>query len=270
MKKILSLVAGIVLTGALTACGNGTDEKVIKVGASPVPHAEILEQVKPLLEEKGYELEVVEFTDYILPNKSLEEGEIDANYFQHVPYLNAQIAEHGYDFVNAGGVHIEPIGVYSKNYSSLEELPEGATIIMSSSVADHGRILSLLEEKGLIKLADGVEKISATIDDVVENPKNLEFVADIEAPLLTKAYENNEGDAVLINANFALDAGLDPANDPIAVESPDNNPYVNLIAVKKGDESSEKIKALVEVLQSEEIQSFISENYSGAVIPAAK
>lgn len=213
-------------------------------------------------------MEIEEFTDYVLPNKALAEKDIDANYFQHIPYLEAQKQEHGYDFVNAGGIHIEPIGVYSKKYKSLEELPNGATIIMSNSVADHGRMLSMLEEKGLIKLKDGVDKTKATVDDIAENKKNLKFKTDIEAPMLTKAYENNEGDAVLINGNFALDAGLDPSKDAIALESPKDNPYVNVIAVRSEDKDSEKIKALVEVLQSDEIKEFIQTNYQGSVIPA--
>lgn len=280
MKKwLLATVLGATMIFA-SACGGGSNQggssggsdneknEVIKVGASPVPHAEILEEAKPLLEKKGYKLEIEEFTDYVLPNKALAEKDIDANYFQHIPYLEAQKQEHGYDFVNAGGIHIEPIGVYSKKYKSLEELPDGATIIMSNSVADHGRMLSMLEEKGLIKLKDGVDKTKATVDDIAENKKNLKFKTDIEAPMLTKAYENNEGDAVLINGNFALDAGLDPSKDAIALESPKNNPYVNVIAVRSEDKDSEKIKALVEVLQSDEIKEFIQTNYQGSVIPA--
>ncbi|WP_117016981.1 MetQ/NlpA family ABC transporter substrate-binding protein [Aeribacillus pallidus] len=280
MKKwLLATVLGATMIFA-SACGGGSNQggsssgsdneknEVIKVGASPVPHAEILEEAKPLLEKKGYKLEIKEFTDYVLPNKALAEKDIDANYFQHIPYLEAQKQEHGYDFVNAGGIHIEPIGVYSKKYKSLEELPDGATIIMSNSVADHGRMLSMLEEKGLIKLKDGVDKTKATVDDIAENKKNLKFKTDIEAPMLTKAYENNEGDAVLINGNFALDAGLDPSKDAIALESPKDNPYVNVIAVRSEDKDSEKIKALVEVLQSDEIKEFIQTNYQGSVIPA--
>ncbi|GMB09044.1 D-methionine transport system substrate-binding protein [Thermolongibacillus altinsuensis] len=274
MKKWFSLFVAAMILVALAACGQkeNAEEKTNKlvVGASNVPHAEILEQAKPILKEKGIELEIVTFQDYVLPNKALADKEIDANYFQHIPYLESQKKEHGYDFVNAGGIHIEPIGVYSKKYKSLEELPEGAKIIMSNSVADHGRILSMLEEKGLIKLKEGVDKTKATIDDIVENPKKLVFEADVEAGLLPQVYKNNEGDAVLINANYALDAGLDPAKDPIAIESPENNPYVNIIAVRKGDENRKEIKTLVEVLQSKEIQDFILEKYNGAVIPAAK
>lgn len=274
MKKWISLLVAAVVVLALAACGKSesAEEKTNKlvVGASNVPHAEILEKAKPILKEKGIELEIVTFQDYVLPNKALADKELDANYFQHIPYLEAQMKEHGYDFVNAGGIHIEPIGVYSKKYKSLEELPNGAKIIMSNSVADHGRILSMLEEKGLIKLKEGVDKTKATVDDIVENPKNLVFEADIEAGLLPQVYKNNEGDAVLINANYALDAGLDPAKDPIAVESPENNPYVNIIAVRKGDEKRKEIQTLVEVLQSKEIQDFILQKYNGAVIPATK
>ena len=274
MKKWISLLVAAVVVLALAACGKSesAEEKTNKlvVGASNVPHAEILEKAKPILKEKGIELEIVTFQDYVLPNKALADKELDANYFQHIPYLESQMKEHGYDFVNAGGIHIEPIGVYSKKYKSLEELPNGAKIIMSNSVADHGRILSILEEKGLIRLKEGVDKTKATIDDIVENPKNLVFKADVEAGLLPQVYKNDEGDAVLINANYALDAGLDPAKDPIAVESPENNPYVNIIAVRKGDENRKEIQTLVEVLQSKEIQDFILQKYNGAVIPATK
>lgn len=279
MKKWFTLVLTLVLALVLAACGtsekenaeggNGAAEEETKklvVGASNVPHAEILEEAKPLLEEKGIELEIVTFQDYVLPNQSLDSGELDANYFQHIPYLNAQIAENGYDFVNAGGIHIEPIGVYSQKYKSLEELPEGAHIIVSSSVADHGRILTMLEQKGVIKLKEGVEKTAATVEDIVENPKNLHFDAEYEAALLPQIYNNGEGDAVLINSNYAIDAGLNPIEDSIAIEESES-PYVNVIAVRSGDETKEEIKALVEVLTSEQISEFIIEKYSGAVVP---
>ncbi|RBW71265.1 MetQ/NlpA family ABC transporter substrate-binding protein [Bacillus taeanensis] len=283
MKKLVSLLA-LLLVLVLAACGQqneventgegeqaeGETTKLV-VGATNVPHAEVLEEAKPLLEEKGIELEIVTFQDYILPNKALADGELDANYFQTVPYMELQMKENeDYKFVNAGGIHIEPIGVYSQKYKSLEELPEGATIIMSNSVSDHGRILSMLEEKGLIKLKEGVEKSAAQIGDIVENPKNLQFEAEVDAGLLPKIYENNEGDAVLINANYALDAGLNPSEDPIAIESPENNPYVNIITVNEGDENNEAIQTLVEVLRSEEIQNFINEEYNGSVVPVTK
>jgi D-methionine transport system substrate-binding protein len=274
MKKWFGLLLTLALTLALAACGSSEDKasgskeekKELVVGASNVPHAEILEQAKPLLEEKGIELEIETFTDYILPNKSLDSGDLDANYFQHIPYFESQIAENGYEFENAGGIHIEPIGVYSKKYKSLEELPEGAHIIVSSSVADHGRILTMLEAKGLIKLKEGIDKTTATAKDIVENPKNLDFDAQYEAALLPQIYNNGEGDAVLINSNYALDAGLNPVKDSIAIEESDS-PYVNIIAVNKGDENKEEIKALVEVLRSKEIQDWILKEYGGSVVP---
>jgi D-methionine transport system substrate-binding protein len=286
MKKWLSILLPFALILFLAACGTAKEETneggnadgegeateettTLVVGASNVPHAEILEEAKPLLEEKGIELEIETFQDYVLPNQALEGGDLDANYFQHIPYLNAQIAEHGYDFVNAGGIHIEPIGVYSKKYKSLDELPEGALIIISSSVPDHGRILSLLEKEGLITLKEGIEKTEATIDDIVENPKNLEFDTQYEASLLPQIFNNDEGDAVLINSNYAIDAGLNPIEDSIAIEESDS-PYVNVIAVRSGDENKEAIKALVEVLRSEEIQNFILEKYEGAVVPVSE
>jgi D-methionine transport system substrate-binding protein len=176
------------------------------------------------------------------------------------------VEEFGYEFENAGGIHIEPIGVYSQKYASLDELPEGATILMSNSVADHGRILSMLEAEGLIKLEEGIDKTAAEVKDIVENPKNLEFDAEYEAALLVQMYESGEGDAVLINSNYAIDAGLNPMEDSIALESSDS-PYVNIIAVRKGDEDNENVKALVEVLKSDEIQDFILEEWGGSVVP---
>ncbi|MGE8019716.1 MetQ/NlpA family ABC transporter substrate-binding protein [Peribacillus frigoritolerans] len=278
MKKFLGFALILVLSIALAACGSEKDKsgsdtekesKKLVVGASNVPHAEILEEAKPLLKEKGIDLEIETFQDYVLPNKALNDKELDANYFQHIPYLEGQIKENGYDFVNAGGIHIEPIALYSQKYKSIDKLPEGATIIMSSSVADHGRALSLLEKNGLITLKEGIDKTTATTKDIVENKKNLKFDADYEAALLPKIYESGEGDAVLINSNYAIDAGLNPLEDSIAIEDSES-PYVNVIAVNKGDENKEAIKALVEVLHSKKIQDFILKEYKGAVVPADK
>jgi D-methionine transport system substrate-binding protein len=264
MKKLITLFATIFLLIALSACSS--NENKLVVGASNVPHAEILEQVKPILAEQGIELEIVTFQDYVLPNKALDGKELDANYFQHIPYLASQIADHGYDFVNAGGIHIEPIGVYSSKYNSIDELPKGATIIMSNSVADHGRILTLLQNVGLITLKSGIDTSNATTDDIASNPKNFNFKTDVEAGLLPQVYKNGEGDAVLINTNYAIDAGLNPLEDAILIEGADS-PYVNIIAVRSGDENREDIKALLEVLRSKEIQDFIKKEYKGAVVP---
>ncbi len=285
MKKwVKGAIAALAIT-TLVACGKDdtkkedanagtttpkTEEvKKLVVGATNVPHAEVLEEAKPLLKEKGIDLEIKVFNDYVLPNKTLASKELDANYFQHIPYFEQQLKDNkDYQFTNAGGVHIEPIGLYSSKYKKVEDLPDGAEIIMSNSVADHGRALSMLQEKGLIKLKDGVNKTTATEKDIVDNPKHLKFKTDIEPSFLPQAYKNNEGDAVLINANFALDAGLDPSKDPIAVESPKDNPYVNIVAVRTGDESRPEIKTLIEVLHSQKIKDFINTKYKGAVIPA--
>lgn len=284
MKKWLSLLFTLTLVLVLTACGGASEEKddsaanesekeettKLVIGASNVPHAEILEEAKPLLAEKGIELQIETFQDYVLPNQALDAGDLDANYFQHIPYFETQIKENGYEFANAGGIHIEPIGIYSKKYKSLSELPEKAKVIISNSVADHGRVLSLLEKEGLITLKDGIDKTAATLEDIVENPKNLEFDTEYAAELLPQIYNNDEGDILLINSNYAIDAGLNPLEDSIALESGENNPYVNIIAVRSGDEKKEEIKALVEVLHSKEIQDFILEKYEGAVVPAAE
>lgn len=267
MKKIFGFATTVLLTVALAACGTGSNNSAdstsasgentkLVVGASVTPHAEILEQAKPLLEKEGIDLEIKTFDDYILPNKALENGDIDANYFQHIPYLNKQIADNGYDFVNAGAVHIEPMGLYSKRISDISELAEGATVITSNSESDWGRILTILQDAGVIKLKDGVDAETATFDDIAENPKKLEFKHDIDPSLLATAYQNDEADLVAINANFAFGIDLNPADDSVLLEA-DNSPYVNVIAVRSGDESSDKIKKLVEVLHSDEIKDFV-------------
>lgn len=280
MKKWLTGAVSATSILVLAACGSSNEEASIDgeldpenpveltVGASNVPHGEILEEAQPLLLEEGIDLKIETYQDYILPNTDLDSGEIDANYFQHVPYLDSVLAEEGndYDFVSAGAIHVEPIAVYSQKYDSLDELPDGATILMRNAVGEHGRILSLFEKEGLIKLDPEADKVTATFDDIVENPKNLNFEADYEASLLVQLYENNEGDAVVINSNYAIDAGISPVNDSIALESQDS-PYGNIITVNKGDEDSEAITKLVEVLRSEDIQSFIEERYEGSVIP---
>ncbi len=277
MKKLVFGSFAAVL--ALSACGAGednasngsgsgeeTETSTLTVGASNVPHGEILEQAQPILAERGIELKIETYQDYILPNQDLESGDLDANYFQHIPYLEGQVADHGYDFANAGAIHIEPMGIYSTDVSSLDEIPENGTILMSNSVAEHGRMLSILEAEGLIKLDENVEKTRAEISDVVENEKNIQFETQYEPALLVQMYEAGEGDAVFINANYAIDAGLSPLNDSIALEASDS-PYANLIVVQAGDENDENIQALVEVLTSQEIQDFILEEWDGAVIP---
>lgn len=280
MKKLLTLLFTAFLTVTLAACGgdegntsessDGESKKIV-VGATAVPHAEILEQAAPILKEKGIELEITEFSGYELINQALVEGDLDANFFQHIPYLELEKEEKGYDIVNAGGIHIEPIGIYSKKYDKLEDVEDGATVLISSNKPDHGRILALFEKEGLIKLADGVEKGSATLDDIVENPKNLKFDFEYAPEILPQVYNQGEGDLVVINSNYALEFDINPIEDSLAIEEgSQDNPYVNIIAVNAGDEDKEEIKTLVEVLQSKEIQDFILENYDGAVVPASE
>ncbi|QIZ10473.1 MetQ/NlpA family ABC transporter substrate-binding protein [Priestia megaterium] len=279
MKKVFSLIVISLLAFALTACagakndtgekeGNDGNKKLV-VGASAVPHAEVLEAAKPLLKKKGIDLEVKVFQDYILPNVALRDKELDANYFQTPGYLDLQMKENkDFDFVSVGGIHKEPIGIYSKKYKSLKDLPKGAKIIMSDSLSDHGRILPIFEKEGLIKLKEGVGA-NARVEDIVENPKNLDFSTLIEAKLLASSFESGEGDAVVINTNYALEGGIDIGKYGIAFEGDDVVP-ANLIVVRSEDKDRKEIKTLVEVLHSKEIQDFILEKYKGAVVPVSE
>ncbi|WP_018932512.1 MetQ/NlpA family ABC transporter substrate-binding protein [Gracilibacillus lacisalsi] len=294
MKKLLTLLCATLLLFALAACGTaneedeaadnnnageteGTDENTeegtaeqelteLVVGASSVPHAEILEEAKPLLEEQGIELEVEVYQDYVFPNDDLESGTLDANYFQHIPYLESQMEEKGFDFVNIGGIHIEPMGIYSQNIESIDDIEDGTVVIMSNSVADHGRVLSLLEREGLITLDEDVKAVDATVQDVVDNPLNLEFDTDIDAGFLPEFYEREADALVAINTNYAIEADLVPTDDALILEGSES-PYVNVIAARAEDEDNETLHTLVEVLRSEEIQTFIEEEYEGAVVP---
>ena len=270
MKK--QFIAAVAATLVLAGCGGRKeDPHTLTVAATPVPHAEILEQVRPILKAEGYTLDVKVVQDYIIPNVALANGDVDANFFQHLPYMNTVIEEHKgdpkYDFVNAGGVLLEPIGIYSKRYKSLKELPDGAKVLMRNTVSDEGRILAVFQREGLIKLKPGIPVVSTRVADIIDNPRHIDFRPNIEASMLPTMYRNDEGDAVVINGNFALGAGLDPVHDPIAVESPDNNPYVNVVTVQRGHEHDPKIEALVKALHSPDIQQFIRDKYKGAVIP---
>ncbi|MBU6080423.1 MetQ/NlpA family ABC transporter substrate-binding protein [Allobacillus halotolerans] len=276
MKKLLLALLGITLIVTLAACGsseeesngdsNGEDTTEIVVGATSVPHAEVLEEAKPLLEEKGIDLTIETYQEYVLPNEDLDNGTLDANYFQHIPYFESQQEDIGYDFVNIGGIHIEPLGIYSKNIESIDNVEEGTVVLLSRSVADHGRVLTLLEQNDLIKIDENVNKDAATVEDVVENPLNLEFDASIEPALLPEFYEREEDALVAINTNYAIQAGLEPREDSLIIEESDS-PYVNIIAARAEDENNEALQTLVEVLRSEEITNFIEEKYEGAVVP---
>ena len=244
---------------------DGDLEKLV-VGASPAPHAEILEAARDLLADKGYDLEIVEYTDYVQPNNALESGDLDANYFQHKPYLDTFNEENGTHLVSAGAIHYEPFGIYAGKSDSLDELADGAEVLVPNDVTNEARALLLLQDNGLIKLKDGAG-LTATVTDIEENPYNLDIV-ELEAAQVARVVD--ETAYVVLNGNYALAAGFSVAKDALAYEKSDSEAaktYVNVIAVKEGNEDSEKIQALVDVLKSDEIKDFINEKYDGAVIP---
>lgn len=271
MKKVITLAAtAVVLVASLAGCGkkNSTtdaDSNVIKVAASATPHAEILEAAKDLLAEKGYELEIKIFDDYILPNDVVESGEFDANYFQHVQYLDSFNEEHNTHLVIAGKIHYEPFGIYPGKKTDLSTLTSGDVIAIPNDTSNETRALRLLEQKGLITLKEGVG-IEATVKDIAENPYGIKF-EELEAAQIPRVRE--EVAFSVINGNYALAAGLSVTEDSVSYEdaSSDNaKTYVNVIAVKEGNETSEKIQALVEVLKSDEIKQFIEDNYQDSVL----
>ncbi|WP_416860764.1 MetQ/NlpA family ABC transporter substrate-binding protein [Helicobacter ganmani] len=236
-------------------------EKLI-VGATPEPHAVMLEKVKETLAKEGITLEIKEFTDYVTPNKSLDDGSLNANFFQHKPYLDSFNKEHKTNLVSVAGIHLEPMGVYSKKIKNLDELKEGDMISLPNDPSNGARALRILEANGLIKLQENVELPS--VQNIIENPKNLKF-KEMDAPQLVRAL--GDVSASVINTNFALLAGLNPLNDAIALESKDS-PYVNIIVVKGGNEKDARIQKLIHSLQSEEMRQFILDQYKGAILPS--
>lgn len=291
-KKLLSLlVTGILVTGVLAGCGgntekaaeaetkttsesteaeaaenDSTEKTVIKVAASPTPHAEILAKAKDILAEQGYDLEITEFEDYVQPNEVVESGEYDANYFQHIPYLDSFNEEKGTHIVNVGGIHYEPFGIYPGTKDSLEDIADGDTIAVPNDTTNEARALLLLQDNGIITLKEGAG-LEATVNDIAENPHNIEIV-ELEAAQVARVVGENA--FVVLNGNYALEAGFSVAQDALAYEKSDSEAaktYVNIIGVKEGNENNEGIKALVDVLKSDEIKTYINETYDGAVIP---
>lgn len=265
MKKAFVLVSILlVVASAVFAQGSkdSSDSNTIVVGATPDPHAAMLNLVVDDLAAQGYTLKVVEFTDYVTPNTALEEGELDANFFQHIPYLDSFNAEHGTHLVNAGGIHVEPIALYSQKYDSIEALPAKASIAIPNDPTNEGRALLLLESAGLIKLKDGAG-LEATPIDIAENPKEFVF-REIEAASLPRVLA--DVDAAVINGNYAIPAGLVATRDGLVIEGA-SSPYVNVIAVKEGNENNPAIQALVAALKSQKIKDFVSERYpNGEVV----
>ncbi|MGZ9585351.1 MetQ/NlpA family ABC transporter substrate-binding protein [Paenibacillus marinisediminis] len=276
MKKGLVVLVLVSLVTLLAACGSkpeesngangastGSETTKLVVGASPMPHADILKLVAPKLKEQGIELEIKEFTDYVIPNTQLYEKQLDANFFQHKPYLDEQNAEKGMNLVSVGNVHIEPFGGYSKKIKSLDELTDGATIAIPNDATNGGRALLLLEKQGVIKLKDGAG-LNATKRDIVENPKNIEF-KEVEAAMLPRVLD--EVELALINTNYALQAGLNPMEDALFIEDKDS-PYANILVAREDNKDSDAIKKLVAALQSDEVKQFIETEYKGAIVPA--
>lgn len=299
-KKLLSLLlAGVLVTGVLTGCGGGDDELaatpgnvetqetaggdeeaepedteaaeptetvVIKIAASPTPHAEILAQAKDILAEQGYDLQVTEFEDYVQPNEVVESGEYDANYFQHIPYLDSFNEEKGTHIVNAGGIHYEPFGIYPGTKTSLDDIADGDTIAVPNDTTNEARALLLLQDNGIITLKEGAG-LEATVNDIEENPHNIQII-ELEAAQVARVVGENA--YVVLNGNYALEAGFSVGQDALAYEKSDSEAaktYVNIIAVKEGNENNDGIKALVEVLKSDAIKTYINDTYDGAVIP---
>lgn len=265
MKKVFSLVLILSLAvGLLVGCtqDSPSDDKIV-IGVSPEPHDGIVQQVVDNLEEEGIEVELIVLDDYVIPNLNLNDGELDANFIQHEPYLLNFNAERGMELVSIGGVHIEPMALYSNDFSSIEDLPDGAEIAIPNDATNGGRALLLLEVEGLITLDESVG-VEATENDIVDNPKNLVFTA-LEAATLPRVLD--EVDAAIINGNYALDAGLNPVDDGLIIEA-EESPYANIVAVRSGEENNEKFVKLMEALQSDEIRTYLQENYKGAVVPA--
>ena len=240
------------------------DEKVIKVGASVTPHAEILKEIEGKVEEEGYELEIVEYNDYVLPNTALEAGDLDANYFQHQPYLDDFNEENGTHIVGVANVHFEPMGIYAGKTASLDELKDGAVVAVPNDATNEARALLLLEANGLIKLKEGAG-VAATVVDIEENPLNLE-IKELEAAQVAKSIQ--DVDIAAINGNYAVEADL--TDQILATEAADSlaaQTYANIIAVKEGNEETEKTKVLVESILSDDVKEFINSTYEGAVVP---
>ena len=268
MKKIIAIILTLALILSFAACGKKAEAKSIKVGASITPHAEILREAAKLLEKEGITLNVIEYTDYVQPNTAVEDGSLDANYFQHTPYLNTFNAENKTHLVSVGLVHYEPFGIYAGKVKALSDLPDGAKIGVPNDGSNETRALLLLQQEGIITLKEGIDASSnATILDIAENPKNVDIV-EMEAAQIPKAL--SDLDFGVINGNYALQAGLNAGTDALALEDASGSgaqTYANVLCVKEGNEKNEAIQALFKALTSQEVKDFINTTYQGAVVP---
>lgn len=268
MKKLIAIVLALVLVLSLAACGGKADSKVIKVGASATPHAEILEQVKETLKAEGYTLEIVTYDDYVLPNTALEDGQLTANYFQHTPYLESFNASNGTHLASAASIHYEPFGLYGNEVTGLDAVPAGTTIIIPADDSNETRALLLLAQEGLITLPETASAATGvtTLDIVDNHGYNVTAVQADTVPAQLK--NSNAGTLAVINGNYALAAGL-KVSEALAVEDASGDAaqtYANIIAVKAGDENSEKVQALVKALKTDAVKSYIESTYNGAVL----
>lgn len=266
MKRIFAIAIALVLTLSLVGCSNGGDSKTVRIGASPTPHKVILDYAASLMEEKGYTLEITEYQDYVIPNTAVESGELDANFFQHQPYLTDFNASNNTHIVSVAVVHYEPFGLYAGKTAAIADLADGATIAVPNDGSNEARALYLLEQEGLITLKEDAG-FTATVLDIAENPKNLEII-EVAAAQLPRSLE--DVDMAVINGNYAIQAGLNASTDALAVESVDGDSaktYANILCVKEGNEDNEAIKALAEILTGPEVAQFINETFGGAVVP---
>ena len=266
MKKISLVLSGVILTGLLSACGDDSssgplDENKLVIGVTSGPHEQVTEVVKEVAAREGLELEIKAFSDYVLPNTSLSEGSLDVNSYQTLPFLDAFNEAHDTDLVPVGKTILLPMGVYSENYSSFEELPDGATVGIPSDPTNGARALNILEVNGFIKIKED-KKGNGSVTDIVENPKNLEFI-ELEAAQIVK--QLSEVDAAAINSNYAIEAGINPKEDSILLEAADS-PYVNYIVVRKENENDPTIQKLVKAYHSEEVREFIEEEFQGTAL----
>lgn len=270
MKKLLLVIISVLTLGLLVSgCGQSTapakqaGPTIVKVGATALPHAEILAVVKPILAKDGVELQIIEMTDYVTPNIAVAEKELDANFFQHIPYLNKFSTERNLALTYTAAVHIEPMGIYSKKIKNLNELAAGAKVAIPNDPTNGGRALALLAKAGIITLKEGVG-VNATVNDIVANTKKVQ-INELEAPQLPRVLEDVS--IAVINTNYALEAKLVPTKDALFIEQNDS-PYVNILTVRKGDETRPEIQKLTKALTSGEVKKFINEKYQGAVVPA--
>ena len=273
MKKLIATVLAVAaLAGLAAGCGgekkaektaDGDKKVVLKVGATPVPHAEILNHIKDALAKEGVDLQVVEFTDYVKPNLSLNDKELDANFFQHEPYLKKFCEDRKLELVSLCKVHIEPMGVYSKKVKDIKAIKDGSVIAIPNDPTNGGRALNILAKAGLLKLKDGVG-IAATVNDIVENPKTLK-IQEAEAAMLPRTLD--DVDLAVINSNFAMEAKLNPTKDAIFIE-PKDSPYANIVAVRKGDENRPEIQKLKKALLTDDVRKFLEDKYKGSIVPA--